>query len=96
MENPINHRDLEGIVVNPVNSCAVAQAKPTRSGFDPLEGQLLCPSLIFKNSVFLSVIVNDFKFVYLVSFSVFHSPYQSLALSRSHPTEILGRINASD
>jgi hypothetical protein len=64
MENPINHRDLEGIVVNLVNSSAVAQAKPSRSGFDPFERQLFCPFLIFKNCVLLSVIVNDFKFIY--------------------------------
>jgi hypothetical protein len=76
MENPINQRDLEGIVVKPVNSSTVAQAKQTQSGFDPLEGRLFCPVLIFKNSVFLSVIVNEFKFVYLVSFSVFHGPSQ--------------------
>src|SRR5262245_10217284 len=74
MENPINHWDLEGIVVNLVNSSAVAQAKPSRSGFDPFERQLFCPFLIFKNGVFLSVIVNEFEFVYLVSFFVFHSP----------------------
>ena len=76
MENPINHRDLEGIVVKLVNSSAVAQAKQARSRFDPFEGRLFCPFLIFKNGVFLSVIVDEFKFVYLVSFSVFHSPSQ--------------------
>jgi len=74
MENPINHRDLEGIVVNPVNSSAVAQAEQTRPGFDPFEGRHFCPFLIFKNDVFLSVFVNEFKFVYLLNFSVFHSP----------------------
>src|SRR5262245_51847306 len=72
MENSINHRDLEGIIVNLVNSSAVAQAKPSRSGFDPFEGLLFGPFLIFKNGVFLSLIVNEFKFVYLASFSVFH------------------------
>ena len=76
MENPINHRDLEGIVVKLVNSSAVAQAKQARSRFDPFEGRLFCPFLIFKNGVFLSVIIDEFKFVYLVSFSVFHSPSQ--------------------
>jgi hypothetical protein len=74
MENPINHRNLEGTVVELVNGSAIAQAKQTRSGFDPFEGRLLRPFLILKNSVFLSVIVNEFKFVYLVGFSVFHSP----------------------
>ena len=74
MENPLNHRDLEGIVVKLVNSSAVAQAKQARSRFDPFEGRLFCPFLIFKNGVFLSVIIDEFKFVYLVSFSVFHSP----------------------
>jgi hypothetical protein len=73
MENSINHRDLKGIVVNPVNSSAVAQAKPRRSGFDPFERRFFCPFLIFKNCVFLSVIVNEFKFVYLACFSFFHS-----------------------
>jgi hypothetical protein len=73
MENPINRRDLEGIVVKLVNGSAVAQAKLTRSGFDPFEGRLFCPFLILKDGVFLSVIVNEFKFVYLVSSSVFHS-----------------------
>src|SRR5262245_53321359 len=72
MENPINHRDLEGIVVKPVNSSAVAQAKTSR--FDPFEGRLFGPFLIFKNLVFLSVIVNEFEFVYLARLSVFHSP----------------------
>ena len=67
MEIPINHRDLKGIVVNLGNSSAIAQAEPTRSGFDPFERRLFCPFLIFKNSVFLSVIVNEFNFVYLVS-----------------------------
>src|SRR5215475_7222872 len=74
MENPINHRDLEGFIVKPVDNSAVAQAKQTRSGFDPFERRLFCPFLIFKNGVFLSVIVNEFEFVYLVSFFVFHSP----------------------
>src|SRR5262245_54032746 len=76
-ENFVNHRDLEGIVVNPVNSSAVAQAKPRRSSFDPFERRFFCPFLIFKNGVFLSVIVNEFKFVYLASSSVFHSPSQA-------------------
>src|SRR5262245_13126749 len=75
-ENPIDHRDLEGIVVNPVNSSAVAQAKPRRSGFDPFERRFFCPFLIFKNCVFLSVIVNEYKFVYLASFSVLHNHSQ--------------------
>jgi len=73
MENPINRRDPEGIVVKLVNGRAVAQAKLTRSGFDPFEGRLFCPLLILKDGVFLSVIVNEFKFVYLASSSVFHS-----------------------
>jgi hypothetical protein len=59
--------DLKGIVVNLGNSSAVAQAEPTRSGLDPFEGPLFCPFLTFKNGVFLSVIVNEFNFVYLVS-----------------------------
>jgi hypothetical protein len=67
MESPINHRDRKGIVVNLVNSSAVAQAEPTRSGFDPFEGRLFGPFLIFKNNVFLSVIINELNFVYLVS-----------------------------
>src|SRR5215475_9170957 len=75
-ENSINHRDLESIVVNPVNGSAVAQAKPRRSGFDPFERRFFCPFLIFKNCVFLSVIVNESKFVHLASFSIFHSPSQ--------------------
>jgi hypothetical protein len=74
IENPIDHRDLEGIVVKLVNSSAVAQAKQTRSGFDPFERWLLHAFLIFKNRVSLSVIVNEFKFVYLVGFYVFHNP----------------------
>jgi hypothetical protein len=76
MKNPINHLDLEGIVVNLVNISAVAQTKPSRPGFDPFERRLFYALLIFKNCVFLSVIVNDFKFVYRVSFSAFHSPSQ--------------------
>jgi hypothetical protein len=59
--------DLKGIVVNLGNSSAVAQTERTRSGLDPFEGRFFCPSLIFKNGVFLSVIVNDFNFDYLVS-----------------------------
>jgi hypothetical protein len=35
METPIDHRDLESIVVELVNSGAIAQAKQTRPGFDP-------------------------------------------------------------
>src|SRR5215813_7784442 len=68
MEKPIDHRDLEGVVVKLVDSSAVAQAKPSRSGFSPFERQALCSFLIFKNGVFLPVIVNEFKFVYLASF----------------------------
>jgi hypothetical protein len=59
--------NLESIVVNLGNSSAIAQAEPTRSDFDPFEGRLFCPFLIFKNGVFLSVIINEFNFVYLVS-----------------------------
>jgi hypothetical protein len=73
MENPINRRDLEGIVVKLVHGGAVAQAKPTRSGFDPFEGRLFCPLLVLKDGVFLSVIVNELKFVYLARSSVFHN-----------------------
>jgi len=76
MEGPVYHRNLEGIVVNLVNSSAVAQAIPGRSGFDPFKRRLFCPFLIFKNCVFLSVTVNDFEFVYRVSFSNFHSASQ--------------------
>jgi len=74
MENPIDHRDLEGVVVKFVDSSAIAQAKQTRSGFDPFEGRLFSPFLILKNGIFRSVIVNEFKFVYLARFSVFHNP----------------------
>jgi hypothetical protein len=63
----------EGIVVKPFDSSAVTQAEQTRSGFDPFEGRLFCPFLIFKNGVFVSVIVNEFEFIYLVRFFVFHS-----------------------
>ena len=73
MENPINQRDLEGIAVKLVDSSAVAQAKQTLSGFDPFEGRIFCPFLIFKSGVFLSVSVNEFEFVYLARLSVFHS-----------------------
>ena len=76
MEDPIYHRDLKSIVVNLVDSSAVAQAIPSRSGFDPFERLLFCPFLIFKNCVFLSVIVNGSEFVYRVSFSVFHNASQ--------------------
>jgi hypothetical protein len=76
MENPINHRDFEGIIVNLVDSSAVAQAKGSRSGFGPFERLRFCPFLILKSCVFLSVIVNEFKFVYLACFSVFHRPSQ--------------------
>jgi hypothetical protein len=80
MENPINRRDLEGFVVNLVYGSAVAQAKLTRSGVDPFEGPLFCPFLILKDGVFLAVIVNEFKFVYQMSFSVFHS-YSPLGIA---------------
>ena len=76
MENPINHRNFEGIVVNLVDSSAVAQAKRSRPGFGPFERLRFCSFLIFKSCVFLSMIVNEFKFVYLACFSVFHSPSQ--------------------
>jgi hypothetical protein len=52
MENPIDHRDLESIVAELVNSGAIAQVKQTRSGFDPFDGRLFYPFLIFKNRVF--------------------------------------------
>ena len=55
--------NLEGVFVNPVYDGAVAQAKPTRSLFDPLKGGLFGAFLIFQNGVFLSVIVDEFKFV---------------------------------
>jgi len=76
MKNPGDHRDLEGIVVNLVNISAIAQTKPSRPSFDPFERRLFYPLLIFKNCVFLSLIVNDFKFVYRVSFPGFHNPSQ--------------------
>jgi hypothetical protein len=59
--------NLKSIVVNLGNSSAIAQAEPTRSDFDPFEGRLFCPFLTFKNSVFLSVIVNEFNFANLMS-----------------------------
>jgi len=67
MKDPIDHPELEGVVVNLANGSTVAQAERTWSGFDKFEGRLFRPFLIFKNSVFLSVIVNEFNFVYLVS-----------------------------
>jgi hypothetical protein len=76
MENPINHRDIESIVVDLVDSSAVAQAKPSRPSFDPFEGRLFGAFLVFKNCVFLSLIVNELKFVYLARSSAFHSPSQ--------------------
>jgi hypothetical protein len=72
MENPINRWDLESMVVKLVNGSAVTQTKLTRSGFHPFKGRLYCPLLILKDGVFLSVIVNEFKFIYLASSSVFH------------------------
>jgi hypothetical protein len=66
--------NLEGVIVNLDYDSAVAQAKPTRSRFDPLQGGLLGAFLIFQNGVFLSVIVNEFKFAYLVRLSVLHNP----------------------
>jgi hypothetical protein len=66
--------NLEGVIVNLVYNGVVAQAKPTRSRFDPLEGGLFGALLIFQNGAFLSAIVNDFKFVYLVRLSVLHNP----------------------
>ena len=56
MKNPVDHRDLEGIVVNLVNISAIAQTKPSRPSFDPFERRLFYPLLIFKNCVFLSAI----------------------------------------
>ena len=76
MEDPVYHRNLEGIVVNLVNGSAVAQAIPGRSGFDPFKRLRFCPFLMFKNYVFLSVTVNDFEFVYRMSFSIFHGASQ--------------------
>jgi len=76
MEDPIYHRDLEGIVVNLVNSSTIAQAKPSGSGFDPFERWLFRPFLIFKNRIFPPLIVNDFKFVHRVSSSGFRNPSQ--------------------
>jgi hypothetical protein len=50
------------------------------SGLDPFEGPFLYAFLIFKNSVFVSMIVNEFKFVYLLRFSILHN--RLLLLSR--------------
>jgi hypothetical protein len=74
LENTIDVRDLEGVIVKLVEGSAVAQAKQTWSRFDPFEGWLFCPFLIFENGVFLSAIVKKFEFVYLVSSCAFHSP----------------------
>jgi hypothetical protein len=93
MEKSINHRDLEGVVVNFVNSSAVAQAKPSWSRFDPFEGRLFGPFLIFKNCVFLSLIVNEFKFVYLTSFSVFDIPLSGWRLLRLQPRRLVNLQN---
>jgi hypothetical protein len=71
--------NLEGVIVNLVYDGAVAQAKPTRSRFHPLEGGLFGAFLIFQNGIFLSVIVNEFKFAYLVRLSVLHNPFPNLA-----------------
>jgi len=76
MENFI--KCSEGIIVNLVNGSAVAQAKRSPSKFDPFEGRLFGPYLIFKNCVFLSLIVNELKFVYLARFSAFHSPLSGI------------------
>ena len=65
-------KSSEGIVVNLVNGSAVAQAKRSRSRFDKFEGRLFGPCLIFKNRVFLSLIVNELEFVYLARFPAFH------------------------
>jgi hypothetical protein len=78
--------DLKSIVVNLGNRSAIAQAEPTRSDFDPFEGRLFCPFLTFKNSVFLSVIVNEFNFVYLMSKSSHtskHDRARMVAIRRS-------------
>src|SRR5262249_20902208 len=88
MENPIDHRDLEGVVVKLVDSSAVAQAKPSRSGFSPFERQT--SFLIFKNCVVLPVIVNEFEFVYLVRLSVFHGPSPAAIVQAAR-----GRASAS-
>ena len=87
MENLIYHRDFEGLVVNLVNSSAVAQAKPSRSGFDPFERRLFCPFLIFKDCVFPSVIVNDFKFAYRLDFG-FHNGSTILRLQLRWPVDL--------
>jgi hypothetical protein len=73
--------NLEGVIVNLVYDGAVAQAKPTRSLFDPLKGGLFDAFLIFQNGVFLSVIVDEFKFAYLVRLSVLHNPPPSSQLA---------------
>ena len=66
--------NLEGVIVDLVYEGAVTKTKPTRSRLDPFEGGLFCAFLIFQNGVFLSVIVNEFKFAYLVCLSVLHNP----------------------
>jgi hypothetical protein len=65
--------NLEGVIVDLVYDSAVTQTKPTRSRFDPFEGGLFCAFLILQNGVFLSVIVNESKFAYLVRLSVLHN-----------------------
>ena len=76
MENPINHRDLESIVVDLVDSSAVAQAKPSRSSLIHLRDGFSVPSWYSKTVYSLSLIVNELKFVYLARSSAFHSPSQ--------------------
>jgi hypothetical protein len=77
MKDSVNRHDLEGIVVNLVDGCSVAETKPTWSGLHPFERRFFHAFLIFKNSVFLSMIVNELKFVYLVGFFGPHNPSSS-------------------
>jgi hypothetical protein len=55
------------------------------SGFDPFEEPFLHAFLIFKNGVFASMIVNEFKFVYLLRFSILHNPLLLLSRIPSRP-----------
>src|SRR5262249_48370667 len=63
----------ERFIVKLVDGSSVGEPKPAWPGREPFEGRRFYNVLIFNQSVFVSLVVSDFKLVYLPRFSDLHS-----------------------
>src|SRR5262249_14150875 len=63
----------ERFIVDLADGSSVGQPKPTCPGFAPFQGARFRNVLILNESVVISVLVHDFKLVYLTRFFAFHS-----------------------